>query len=117
MIYNILLPVYQEMRVVKVVVTDKLVLIYQEELLHIGVSTEINTGVQLTSTMIGDSILSDMCSGTWSVLLTDANGCTSSLFPGGVGVQTVGYEAIKQYHKLINLMLSMSCVMEQVLEV
>lgn len=58
---------------------------------YVGVSTEMSTGVQLTSTMIGDSILGDMCSGTWSVVLTDANGCSSSLIPGGVGVQTVGY--------------------------
>ena len=58
---------------------------------YVGVSTEMSTGVQLTSTMIGDSILSDMCSGTWSVVLTDANGCSSSLFLGGVGIQTVGY--------------------------
>ena len=26
-----------------------------------------------------DSILGDMCSGIWSVVLTDANGCSSSL--------------------------------------
>ena len=58
---------------------------------YIGVSTETSTGVQLTSTMIGDSILGGMCFGTWSVVLTDANGCSSSLLPGGVGIQTVGY--------------------------
>ena len=59
---------------------------------YTGISTEINTGVQLTSTMIGDSILGDMCSGIWSVVLTDANGCSSSLYLGGVGIQTVGYD-------------------------
>ena len=59
---------------------------------YTGLSTEINTGIQLTSTMIGDSILGDMCSGIWSVVLTDANGCSSSLLPGGVGIQTVGYD-------------------------
>ena len=32
--------------------------------LHVGVSTNTTTGVQLTSTMIGDSILPNMCSGT-----------------------------------------------------
>ena len=58
---------------------------------YIGISTETSTGVQLTSTMIGDSILGDICSGTWSVVLTDANGCSSSLLPGGVAIQTVGY--------------------------
>ena len=42
--------------------------------------------------MIGDSILGDMCSGVWSVVLTDANGCSSSLYLGGVGIQTVGYD-------------------------
>ena len=58
---------------------------------YIGISTETSTGVQLTSTMIGDSILGDICSGTWSVVLTDANGCSSSLYLGGVAIQTVGY--------------------------
>ena len=58
---------------------------------YIGISTEISTGVQLSSTMIGDSILDEMCSGVWSVELMDANGCSSSLIPGGVSVQTVGY--------------------------
>ena len=43
---------------------------------YIGVSTEINTGVSITSTLIGDSILGDMCSGTWDVVLTDDNGCS-----------------------------------------
>ena len=58
---------------------------------YVGVSTNVSTGVQLTSTMIGDSILGDICSGTWSVVLTDDNGCSSSLIAGGVGIQTVGY--------------------------
>ena len=58
---------------------------------YVGISTEITTGSQLTSTMFGDSILGDICSGTWSVVLTDANGCSSSLLPGGVAIQTVGY--------------------------
>ncbi len=58
---------------------------------YVGVSTNVSTGVQLTSTMIGDSILGDICSGTWSVVLTDDNGCSSSLIAGGVGIQTVGH--------------------------
>ena len=58
---------------------------------YVGLSTNTTTGVQLTSTMIGDSVLPYICSGTWSVVLTDDNGCTSSLLPGGVGVQTVGF--------------------------
>ena len=58
---------------------------------YVGISTNVSTGVQLTSTMIGDSILGDICSGTWSVVLTDDNGCSSSLISGGVGIQTVGY--------------------------
>ena len=70
---------------------------------YVGVSTEMSTGVQLTSTMIGDSILSDMCSGTWSVVLTDANGCSSSLFLGGVGSKQLDI-IIRQYLKLIHLL-------------
>jgi hypothetical protein len=58
---------------------------------YVGVSTETTTGTVITSTMIGDTVLPNMCSGTWSVILTDDNGCSSSLLPGGVSVQTVGY--------------------------
>ena len=39
--------------------------------------------------MIGDSILGDMCSGVWDVVLTDVNGCSSSLMLGGIGQETV----------------------------
>ena len=58
---------------------------------YIGTSTDVSTGHVLTSTMIGDTILEDMCSGTWNIELTDANGCSSSVSPGGVNNQTVGY--------------------------
>ena len=58
---------------------------------YVGVSTEVNTGVQLSSTLIGDSILGGLCSGTWNVILTDDNGCSSSLMFGGISQQMVDY--------------------------
>jgi hypothetical protein len=67
---------------------------------YIGVSTEVNTGVQLTSTLIGDSILGDMCSGTWDVVLTDDNGCSSSLIFGGISQSSVGFN--NQTSSMIN---------------
>ena len=54
-------------------------------------STNLISGQMITSALIGDSVLGDICSGVWSVELSDAHGCSSSLFPGGVGTQTVGY--------------------------
>ncbi|HJM16392.1 MAG TPA: T9SS type A sorting domain-containing protein, partial [Flavobacteriales bacterium] len=51
-------------------------------------------GSVISSTMIGDSILGDMCSGVWDVVLTDANGCSSSLILGGIGQETVTYNYI-----------------------
>ena len=49
------------MRVVRVVVTQISINLSRGTSLY-RISTEMNTGVQLTSTMIGDGILSDMCS-------------------------------------------------------
>ena len=57
---------------------------------YIGSSTN-QSGNIISSNMIGDSILGDMCSGVWDVVLTDVNGCTSSLMLGGVGQETVTY--------------------------
>ena len=58
---------------------------------YVGVSTEVNTGVQLSSTLIGDSILGGLCSGTWNVILTDDNGCSSFISAGGVSVQSLTF--------------------------
>ena len=44
--------------------------------------------------MIGDSILGEICSGIWDVVLTDANGCSSSLMLGGIGQETLTYNYI-----------------------
>ena len=61
---------------------------------YVGISTNVQTGSQLTSIMIGDSILGGMCSGLWHVDLTDDNGCSSVLFAGGVSQQLIGYSNI-----------------------
>ena len=61
---------------------------------YVGVSTDHFTGSVISSTIIGDSILGDMCSGVWDVVLTDANGCSSSLMLGGLGQETVTYDHI-----------------------
>ena len=58
---------------------------------YVGISTNTSNSNMITSTMIGDSILGDMCSGTWDVELTDANNCNSSIMPGGVGQFSLGY--------------------------
>ncbi|MGY8989000.1 MAG: T9SS type A sorting domain-containing protein, partial [Flavobacteriales bacterium] len=61
---------------------------------YVGTSTDQSTGTVISSTMIGDSILGDMCSGIWDVILTDVNGCSSSLMPGGTGQETLTYNYV-----------------------
>ena len=58
---------------------------------YVGTSTDQSSGTVISSTMVGDSILGDMCSGVWDVVLTDANGCNSSLILGGIGQETLNY--------------------------
>ena len=58
---------------------------------YVGASTDQSSGTVISSTMVGDSILGDMCSGVWDVVLTDANGCNSSLMLGGQGQETLTY--------------------------
>ena len=58
---------------------------------YVGTSTDQSSGTVISSTMVGDSILGDMCSGVWDVVLTDANGCNSSLILGGIGQETLTY--------------------------
>ena len=58
---------------------------------YTGISTDFNSGTVITSLMIGDSILGDLCSGVWDISLTDVNGCSSSVMPGGISNQTVGF--------------------------
>jgi hypothetical protein len=56
---------------------------------YIGTSIDQSSGNVISSTMIGDSILGGMCSGVWDVVLTDANGCSSSLILGGTSQASV----------------------------
>ena len=58
---------------------------------YVGFSTNTSTSHMISSTMIGDSILGDICSGIWDIELTDANNCLSSIMPGGVGQFSLGY--------------------------
>ena len=58
---------------------------------YVGTSTDQSSGTVISSTMVGDSVLGDMCSGVWDVVLTDANGCNSSLILGGIGQETLNY--------------------------
>ena len=58
---------------------------------YVGISTNTLTGLVLTSTMIGDSLLGDMCSGNWNIILTDDNGCSSTVMLGGTDTETISY--------------------------
>ena len=75
---------------------------------YIGNSTDQSASI-ITSTILGDSILGDMCSGTWMIDVTDAHGCTSSLIPGGVAIQTVGYNFQTTAHINLNTITHVDC--------
>ena len=56
---------------------------------YTGIATENITGNTITSLMANDSIIPDICSGAYTLTLTDANDCPSSLINGGVDQQTI----------------------------
>ena len=74
---------------------------------YTGVSTNINSGIVLTS-VIRDSVLPNMCSGTWNISVTDTNGCSATLMPGGVSVQTVGYN-LQTVAQISNTVIDIDC--------
>jgi hypothetical protein len=56
---------------------------------YTGIATENTTGAIDSSLMNNDSIVPGICSGAYTLTLTDANGCPSSLINGGVNQQTI----------------------------
>jgi hypothetical protein len=55
-----------------------------------GVATENTTGNVLTSLMANDSVVPGVCSGNYTITITDVNACPSSVINGGVNQQTIG---------------------------
>ena len=56
---------------------------------YIGIATNNITGQIINSTMNNDSIFTGVCSGSYTITLSDANGCSSSLINGGNNQQVV----------------------------
>jgi len=57
---------------------------------YTGIATENTTTNTTTSLMANDSVVPDLCSGTYTLTVTDANDCPSSVINGGVSQQTIG---------------------------
>jgi len=57
---------------------------------YVGVATENTTGNMITSLMNNDSIVPGICSGDYTITITDANDCPSSVVNGGVDQQVIG---------------------------
>ena len=57
---------------------------------YVGIATENTTGNVITSPMNNDSIVPGICSGDYTITVTDANDCPSSVINGGVDQQTIG---------------------------
>jgi hypothetical protein len=61
------------------------------ELPYTGIATDNVTGSVLSTLMTTDSVFAGVCSGDYTISLTDVNGCSSQLINGGVDQQVVGY--------------------------
>jgi len=57
---------------------------------YTGISTENTTGNTITSLMANDSIVPGICSGSYTIIVTDANDCPSSVINGGIDQQVLG---------------------------
>ena len=57
---------------------------------YIGVATENTSGISIQNIMSSDSVVGGICSGDYTITITDANNCPSSLINGGNDQQSVG---------------------------
>jgi hypothetical protein len=57
---------------------------------YTGISTENTTGSIITSLLLNDSLVPGICSGSYTIMVTDANDCPSSIINGGVNQQVLG---------------------------
>ena len=60
---------------------------------YTGIATNNTTGAVIHSLMgiNNDTLIPGICSGDYTITLTDVNGCSSSLLNGGVDQQAIGY--------------------------
>jgi hypothetical protein len=57
---------------------------------YIALLTDNVTGFTTAHTIVNDSIISTVCSGDYTITITDANDCPSSMISGGINQQTIG---------------------------
>ena len=58
---------------------------------YIAIATDMITGNMITNSMgiSNDSLVTGICSGTYSLVFSDENGCSSTLISGGVSQETI----------------------------
>ena len=56
---------------------------------YLAIATEITTGAIIDTIMNNNSLVSGICSGTYTLSFSDENGCPSTLTNGGVNTQTI----------------------------
>ena len=56
---------------------------------YMAIATETTTSNVITSLMTNDSIVTGLCSGTYTFTFTDANGCSSILIASGLNQQNI----------------------------
>jgi len=57
---------------------------------YTGIAIENTTANTIAFLMANDSVVPDLCSGTYTLTVTDENDCPSSVINGGVNQQTIG---------------------------
>ena len=58
---------------------------------YVGIFTNNVTGYTGSSSMASDSLITNVCSGSHTISLTDANGCSSAIINGGNNQVTVSF--------------------------
>jgi len=61
-----------------------------EALSYTAIATENTSGNTIVSLMSNDSIIGGVCSGDYTITITDANNCSSSMIAGGNDQETIG---------------------------
>ena len=76
---------------------------------YTGVSTENSTGVVITSLMSNDSVVPGICSGDYTITITDANDCPSSMINGGINQQTIGTNEFTEANINLTTIVNVLC--------
>ena len=76
---------------------------------YTGVATENSTNNIITSLMVNDSVVPNICSGHYTINITDANTCSSLLINGGVNQQSISTNIFTQANIDVGSVVNIPC--------